>query len=89
MMKRNAIETTCQSCGQKNLVSDSADPAPPTPGAFSICANCCALSRFDENLATRLATPADLDECGPQTLADILAMQAAVQLSKELEKRRN
>lgn len=84
--------STCQACGHSHEVASAYGPGRkgPTPGDFSICIECAALSRFDENLATQLVSDEELiASAHPDNVIEIRKTQVAVRLSNQIRQRRN
>lgn len=62
-MPDNSPRNACLRCGMplnSDTISTHGDDSPPLPGDFALCANCCKLHRFDDELRFRGATE---DEC--------------------------
>jgi hypothetical protein len=79
----------CPQCGAANdRVTDLFGDAAPSPGDFTICADCAAILRFSDDMTTRTATARDLNGLSEEFLTQILAMHIAANVANKVFNRK-
>lgn len=72
-------ESTCPACGYKfDRASSLTGEHRPDADDFTLCLNCGAIFRFNADLTTREATPAELEALDLETYAEIQRVRSAI-----------